>query len=104
MKTTATKRLVGWRGVSPAGRCGILAITRDGITTKYHARWQGHPLGLTVELVKLGQAAPKKYHVAIPKEGEAFCDHPEAFGEAACTQCKHIDALRAMMAAGRLRA
>jgi hypothetical protein len=109
MNTTAARRRrqreVGWApgSYNRAGRFGILRITRGGRRTSYFAQWQPHPLGLTVELTKLARPAAV-YYVALPKDGPGLCTHPEHYGEPATDDCKHIAALKAMIAAGRLQA
>jgi hypothetical protein len=80
-----------------------LCIRQGGKETKYFARYEPHPLGITVELTKL-DGTGQTYHVALPKEGPGLCDHPRAFGEADTQSCKHIQALRAMQRAKRLPA
>jgi hypothetical protein len=80
-----------------------LAVTTRGQRTTYFARWEPHPLGLTVELTKLGTKGATVYHVALPNDGPGLCTHPEHYGQPATDSCKHIDAVRAMIAAGRLQ-
>jgi hypothetical protein len=78
-----------------------LRIHKGGKTTSYFARWEVYPLGVAVELSKL-DGGRSVYVVALPHDGPGLCDHPQEYGQQATHDCKHLQALRAMIAAGQL--